>query len=134
MKRIRKISSYLVTAAMLVSGNFSFALTHIDCIIDQTAHHKCEMECCKESDCCEPVENFAKESIADDVTCCEVHVEEAAEPDFAVLHLGSPNDYSKTEILKGLDVIIDHKREFTRLITHKLKTTNIYLSVSNLRI
>jgi hypothetical protein len=35
---------------MLFSGNFAFAVSHIECSMDEAAHHKCKMECPNEKE------------------------------------------------------------------------------------
>lgn len=123
---------------MLTSGNFAYAVTHLDCIVDDGfAHHKCEMECCQESDCCgqEEQQAYSGESITEDGSCCEVHIEQAIEQDFAILQAANTSENIKTDILAvNSNSVTEYKSEYIRVITHRFKTTNIYLSVSNLRI
>ncbi len=122
---------------MLFTGNFAFAVTHLDCMADNNAHHKCEMECCIEGDCCpdEEITNSATGAMITGNSCCEVHIEQAVLQDDAILLITKTPDNRKFETLKtGLSVQQDYKQDFTRLTTHRFKTTNIYLSVSNLRI
>ena len=122
---------------MLFTGNFAFAVTHLDCMVDDMAHHECEMECCKEGDCCNEeseASDFAVKITSDD-NCCDVHIEQAAEQDNATITITKTPEKLKYQSLKT-DLTADntYSSEYFGLITHKFKTTNIYLSVSNLRI
>lgn len=122
---------------MLLTGNFAYAVTHLDCIVDDVTHHECEMECCKEGNCCSTEEeqtNLA-ESLASDDMCCEVHIEQAIEQDYAVLLIEKTTEKQfKSSAVTASVTSIQSKQDYTNLITHRFKTTNIYLSVSNLRI
>jgi len=127
---VNKIRQNIVTvflvATMLFTGNFAFAIAPLDC----------EMECC-EANSCEIEENA--DSVATPVfsndNCCVVYIEQAVEQDHAILliakNFNNPN-YENFKI--GLTILPEYKQDYIRLITHKFKTTNIYLSVSNLRI
>lgn len=134
----KKIPAILVLITLIFSGNFSYALTHIDCLIDNgIAHHKCEMECCKESDCCgEEEPALPGELIAsDENNCCTVHFDQAVQHDDAILIAAKTSDNIKTDVLKADDGLASiYSSEYFKVITHRFKTTNIYLTVSNLRI
>jgi hypothetical protein len=136
LNRIRKNTIiYTIAAAMLFSGNFAFAVSHIECSMDEAAHHKCKKECCQESDCCaENTGNLAGiEAVFSDDICCEVHVEQAVEQDYAVLIFVKTFDNVKHDGLKT-ESGIQPAFKPVKIITHKPETVNIYLSVSNLRI
>ena len=115
---------------MLFTGNFAYALTF----------EKCEMECCGEKSCCddgteETSGNNAVKITSVEDTCCEVYIEQAVEPDHATLIVTKTTNNPNSEAVKiGITVHVDHQQDYTRAITHKFRTSNIYLSVSNLRI
>jgi hypothetical protein len=131
----QNIIIYLLSAAVLFTGNFALAVTHLDCIMEEEAHHKCEMECCAQSDCCESETN---EQGAPEITaegCCEVHIEQAVHQDYTLPLISKNPDKLKYEIAKsGISSECEFKTAYFSLVTHQFKTTNIYLSVSNLRI
>lgn len=134
VQNLRKnIVSIILTAVLLTSGNFAFAVSHADCFSDETGHHKCEMECCKEGDCC------AEDGKAVEITdqsggCCETHIEQAVEQEDAVLIVNNKVDIQKLSLCTpGICISIYSSEDFS-VITHKFKTTNIPIVVSNLRI
>lgn len=126
-----------MAVVLFSTGNFSYAVSHMDCIIGVgLAHHECEMECCVESDCCtgEELPESAVESIGSE-KCCEIHIDQAGPQDYAILQFAKTNEIVKTNPLNTADVFISKKNsEYFNIFTHRFKTTNIYLSVSNLRI
>lgn len=137
MKAFRQnITIYLLSAAVLFTGNFAFALSHLDCIMEEEAHHKCEMECCAQGDCCESeaAEQTSAATISGD-KCCEVHIEQAVHQNYTLPLLTKNPDKLKYEIAKsGFSSECEFKTGYFSIVTHQFKTTNIYLSVSNLRI
>lgn len=94
------------------------------------------MECCQQSDCCEPDHaiTVSPETLSDNDECCVVHIEEAAEQDFVLPVITVNTEKNKIHFI---GTILPAKLSSGNVIlpvTHKLKTTNIYLTVSNLRI
>ncbi len=140
MNKFRQnITSIILASALLFTGNFAFAVSHLDCMVDNMAHHECEMECCKESDCCpeeSETSDFAAVKITSNDNCCDVHVEQAAEQDNAIVLPVVSLDKLKSGLLKSTEAApeTEYIQNYTKLFTHKFQTTNIYLSVSNLRI
>jgi hypothetical protein len=133
--RQNTVSIFLVIA-MLFTGNFAFAISHIDCMVEETTHYTCEMECCQEDDCCDSGENSNSEAvILSGDNCCEVHIEQAVEQDYALLLIAKTTEKQKYETLKAdLNIQSAHKPDYNGSITYKFISTNIYLAVSNLRI
>lgn len=130
---IRNISRIFIALVMLSGGNFAYALAHGDCIINSNGHQTCEMECCKESDCCK---DDSKTVLIKDVgnSCCVVHTEQSLEQDYRM-----PIISQKPELAKAFFNTIDVTDNISTSIryiqvSHKFITTNIFLTVSNLRI
>ncbi|MBZ0203887.1 MAG: hypothetical protein K8I03_12785 [Ignavibacteria bacterium] len=136
MKRLRNNTIRIIMAALLlVMGNFSVALAHIDCKIGDSSHSKCEMECCQEGACCSEEENEHAVEIKDESgSCCEVHIEKSMEQDITmpVITFGTEKNNLDFLVLTLRPEIL--ASQFFPVIVHKLKTTNIFLAVSNLRI
>ncbi len=124
-----------MAALLLVMGNFSVALAHINCRISDSRHSECEMECCQEGACCSEEENEHAVEIKDkNDSCCEVHVEKSMEQDITmpVITAGVEKNNVNFVILTLKPHILNS--QFFPVTIHKLKTTNIFLAVSNLRI
>jgi hypothetical protein len=119
---------------VLTSGDFAFALSHSDCFSGESGHHKCEMECCTEADCC--AEEQGTIQITDDSDgCCETHIEQAVEQDLAVLLINKVSEYqSQSERSFSINELNDYVSYDYSVLTHKFKTSNIFLELSNLRI
>lgn len=118
---------------MLTSGNFAYAVSHSDCLSDETGHHKCEMECCIEKDCF--TEDQKAAAITDESSgCCQTHIEKAVEQEDAVLIVNKTGDVQKHPVCSlGVCISIFSSLDFS-VVTHKFKTTNIPVEFSNLRI
>jgi hypothetical protein len=93
------------------------------------------MECCVQSDCCEGELSIVQtETISSNDGCCVVHIEEASVQNFVLPVITLNSDKSKIHFnVSVLPVELFSGNAFIP-VTHKLKTTNIYLTVSNLRI
>lgn len=119
--------SLVLAAAMLFTGNFIYAFTPTGC----------EMECCKEKNSSKSKEILNSDAvfIVNDDNCCDVYIEQAVEQDHAILIITKTINNPNTEAVKmSISEQPEYKQDYTRSLTHKYKTTNIYLSVSNLRI
>jgi hypothetical protein len=137
VNKIRQnITALFLAAAMLVSGNFAFAVTHLGCMVEESTHHTCEMECCEEGDCCEgESSNFSPAAITADDNCCEVHVEQASYLDYTIPLSVKNTDVSKNVQLKSdISSDVQYKTCLTASVYHNIKPQNIYLTVLNLRI
>lgn len=67
--------------------------------------------------------------------CCEVHIDEARAQDYAVLLISKSLDKAKYGFVKSdIKSHIEVRQAFTILPVQKISSTDIYLSVSNLRI
>lgn len=137
MNKLRKNTiSLLLSLVILCGGNFTFALSHFDCTSSNNVHHKCIMECCKQSDCCEPelAITVSPETLSDNNGCCIVHIEESAEHDLVLRVLAAGTEKNKISFIGSILPIELLSDNSILPVTRKLKTTNIYLTVSNLRI
>jgi hypothetical protein len=120
---------------ILMTGNFTYAITHLDCEIDNDLHRLCEMECCSESACFESENYEISVNVSDDKKCCEIHEDKTIEADHSL-----PPVKQFTEKVKFGNTFTNIKSSISAtpnsfcLITYKLKSTNIYLTVSSLRI
>jgi hypothetical protein len=130
----KNIIPILLSAVLLTTGNFALAISHADCFSDESGHHKCGMECCKEGDCCTEEQGTVK--ITDENgSCCETHVEQSAEQDNALLNVNGKNENIKQSFqFFSLYSLVSYSSGDFSVITHKFKTTNIPVAVSNLRI
>lgn len=131
----RNISVFILSFVLLTSGNFAFAVSHLECIGDEAGHHKCEMECCQKDDCCTGEGGQKAVEIKDENgSCCEVHIEKSMEQDITlpVITAGPEKNNIEFIVLTLKPHILNS--QFFPVIIHKLKTTNIFLTISNLRI
>jgi hypothetical protein len=137
LNKFRKnIISLLLSLVIFSGGNFAFAISHFDCTTSNDIHLKCEMECCQQSDCCkqDPASAVSPEILSDNDGCCVIHIEEASAQNLVLPVIKLNSDKNKiylnvsvlpAEMLLGKTFIP---------VTQKFKTSNIYLTVSNLRI
>lgn len=94
------------------------------------------MKCCEESDCClqETAAGNTPEILKDNDGCCVVHIEEASVQNFVLPVIGASAEKIKMHFnVSVLPAELFSGNSFTPL-TEKFKTSNIYLTVSNLRI
>jgi len=94
------------------------------------------MECCQQSECCkeDPASDVTPQILNDNDGCCVVHIEEASVQNFVLPVITLNSDKSKIHFnVYVLPIELFSGNAFIP-VTHKLKTTNIYLTVSNLRI
>ena len=133
MNKLRtNITAVILALGMLTSGNFAYVILHGECITEESTHHKCEMECCQESDCCEGEDNAVEIKNGDN--CCEVHVETSQEQNYPLPPLNKTPEKQKIDVIKLNLSSANFDSQYQVLTTHKLKTTNIFLELSNLRI
>lgn len=94
------------------------------------------MECCIQSNCCELELSItvSPEILSDNEGCCIIHIEEVSAQNFVLPVIKLNSDKNKIyfnvsvlpiELISGNAIIP---------VTQKLKTSDIYLTVSNLRI
>lgn len=124
-------------AALVFTGNFAYALSHLDCVVEESTHHTCQEECCATSDCCEEesAPGFMESVTISSEKCCEVHISQAQPQNSAILTLAKNTDNVKTSFVKSeVSVHSESIQVFTQLPQYKISSQNIYLSVSNLRI
>jgi hypothetical protein len=136
MKKLRiNIIRFILSLLILMMGNFSYAITHLDCEIDNDLHRLCETECCSESACFE-IENYESSvNFSDDKKCCEIHEDKKIEADHSFPPVKQFTEKVKIEnTFTNIKSSISETPNSFSLITHKLKTTNIYLTISSLRI
>ncbi|MCC6865523.1 MAG: hypothetical protein IT280_05125 [Ignavibacteria bacterium] len=133
MKYFRNIISVFAAFILLTGGNFAYALAHSDCILVDEGYITCEMECCKKNPC---IEDFKDIPVIKDnsKSCCQLHIEQTVEQDITMPVVTKTADISKF-------IFSEHELNLTSIdivgspqVIHKFKTSNIFLTVSNLRI
>lgn len=138
MSKIRQnIIVFFLAAALVFTGNFAYALSHMECVVEESTHHACEDDCCATTSCCdeESAPGFMESLTLSSEKCCEVHIIEAQPQNFAVITFNKAADNIKTGFVKSeISVHIESLRSFAELPAYKISSNNIYLSVSNLRI
>ncbi len=117
---------------MLFSGNFAYALSHASCKSDENIHHKCEEDCCEESDCFTGDDRVVKFETSGG--CCEVHIEKSIEQDFTLPVVNNSKVQLKQEYFTINYPLAEFKPVYYELIFLWFKTNNIYLSISSLLI
>lgn len=134
-KHIRNITAVFTAILMFAGGNFAYAMLHSNCIQVNEGYIYCEMECCKKNPCLEEFLNYEEVIIKDDSNiCCKLHVEQRIEQDGTIPVIKNNTEFSKSALYSSVTENSSIENiGFSRLI-HKLKTTNIYLKISNLRI
>ncbi len=134
LKYFRNIISILTAIVMLAGGNFIYAIAHGDCVQVAGGYISCEMECCKESPCIEDLLDKTEKIKDDSRSCCQLHIEQSVEQE---LTMPVPNKTSElSKVLFSAPVLITTTEDTSGSpqVIHKFKTTNIFLTVSNLRI
>ena len=130
-----KAVSAFLALIILIMGNFSYALGHIDCIIGHEMHLECEMECCEESAGCFEEQNSSVELTDENGGCCDTHVEQSKEKDDAVPIVIKPKHNLRHSTglfnihLSNLNCV-----QAFCMITHKFKFTDTIVAFSILRI
>jgi len=119
---------------MMAGSNFAYALATWDCIRVDNGYITCEMECCKENPCLDDESKDIPVIKDDSKSCCQVHVEQSTEQDISMPVLNKTFDISKFIIAAAELKLISTDSFGSRQVIHKFKTTNIFLTVSNLRI
>jgi len=119
---------------ILLTGNISYAVSHLDCAIEEDIHHKCSSNCCEMDETCESSEKDSNDKNTVEKDCCDIH--ESDQPNHQYTFPASinvisnlfPEVYTTSE-----NPVITELQGFTYAIL-KFDSSNIYLSVSNLRI
>jgi hypothetical protein len=120
---------------MLSGGNFAWAVSHSDCITVKNGYITCEMECCKDTPCLDDFEKKPVQISDDSDPCCKLHYEQSTEQDFTMPVLNSPIPEKNKQFVSVIQsYTCSFSSDYFPLVTHKLKTSNIILTISNLRI
>jgi hypothetical protein len=130
----RNIISLFTALVMLAGGNFIYAVAHGDCVQVEGGYISCEMECCKENPCLDDLLDKTEKIKDDSKSCCQLHIEQAVEQDITMPVISKTSELTKI-ILAAPELQLTSIDTFgSPQVIHKFKTTNIFLTVSNLRI
>ncbi len=134
MNYFRNIISLVTAFIMLAGGNFAYAIATWDCTRVNNGYITCEMDCCKENPCLEEEAKDVHVIKDDSKSCCQLHIEQSVEQELSMPVINKTSELSKF-IIAAPELQLTSIDTFgSRQVIHKFKTTNIFLTVSNLRI